>query len=445
MQTHAHLQAHHKERILVLSIDGDRCLFNDQYYTLQSDSKVLEANQTLIDEIVKKVETNNYDRVIFMAGSNRQSKSIDDANSEHNGSDSYFEALTTLTQAVKNKLHVSCELDQFLLSDLYSDRPFGENFTNSLNKNPNYQFGDYIWDDDKISLLYAQFHKIASENPQANIDFNFIDDRMDIIEGLSLFYTRNQLLIPHNLDLTLNHYEGSTVSPIENSTLKSTSLTKTGIIDYHFVENIKLMAQCCGFSMKNMLESQPNNSISQRLTGDVEKVFINKRIMSLSDLSCELENEINKLHDAKPFTHEVAFHGLLSTAKRLLHVFKNMIEERNKNEVLHQELSSQSTFQILKETLFLLREVASKEFYTDDLSCERITHAIKKLNNTHNQLTNPKIALHHMSQFLFNLFPQTNRVRKLTQEFTERLQNFIDVEKKLYSHSNANIRFARHH
>lgn len=96
-------------------------------------------------------------------------------------------------------------------------------------------------DESKLILLYAQMHKIASENPDAIIHFHFLDDleeknsKSSILPNLRDFFRKHSGLISGNVVLHLHHYECNhykkEIAVIEGQ----------GDIDYNYRENTQKM------------------------------------------------------------------------------------------------------------------------------------------------------------------------------------------------------------
>ncbi|KTC78215.1 hypothetical protein [Legionella brunensis] len=220
--------------IRVLSFDFDGCLYHRGYiYNFNDKEKyVLEANRKFLDAIKK--DNGHYTRNIGFVGSNRQSKSIDLVN----GKESCF---VTIQQIVED---LGIELDKFLMADLYGNLAAGESFNRAIDADtPWDQHVEWKFDDTKASLIYAQVQKIAQENPDEEIVFEFFDDRgkgarrtEDILEWLNKFYSENPEMLPKNVTLKLNHYSGEEVTPLFE-------IKGTGIIDADYRQTVKDMAE----------------------------------------------------------------------------------------------------------------------------------------------------------------------------------------------------------
>ena len=104
------------------------------------------------------------------------------------------------------------------------------------------EFNHATWfaDDSKLTILYAQMHKAAADNPEASIVFDFYEGRHFVLESLNLFFKKNKELIPGNVTLCLHHYHG--VDPVSFSPIKG-----KGGIDYSYHQNIRNMVKHAGY------------------------------------------------------------------------------------------------------------------------------------------------------------------------------------------------------
>lgn len=193
--------------------------WTEQATAEQADQAILEANKGFLDGIIL-TRGNSEDYVIV--GSNRQDVIMDFGNGSAGVTPpgSVFPRL----QAVSNRLNA--KFDKFLLADLESGNKFGTEFDTILNSgllqsNGSYKsdtkwskldadirFAKLVDDSSKVSLLFAQMQKASQEHPKTEIEFNFYDDRKDIVEDLQSFFEKNPNLIPKNVVLNLRGYSG---------------------------------------------------------------------------------------------------------------------------------------------------------------------------------------------------------------------------------------------
>lgn len=234
------------QEVHIISLDADGCLFNSTYIN-GTDSipgtvdhkgagDVLKANEQFIETLCGQKA--QYDKTVSFVGSNRQDWSTDFTNSVRANKGSCFPAISN----VSNK--IGANLDKMLLSDIQNNREFGTNFDFAMrqlcNKNDydtnNLPRGTDQWafDERKLTLIYAQIHKAASDNPSANITFDFYDDRQDILSALCEFFQKYPHMMPANVKLQLNHYNGGDITPMP-------TIQGTGSIDKDFRETVKGM------------------------------------------------------------------------------------------------------------------------------------------------------------------------------------------------------------
>ncbi|KTD59907.1 hypothetical protein [Legionella shakespearei] len=193
----------------VYSFDFDGCLAHVGFLSAQQKD-ILAANRDLLESL--KASPNP--KIAFV-GSNRQSAPDDSTNSHADERGSCFPAISAISQ------ELNAVLDGFLLSDLYNDLPDGTSFRMALEHiAPNKKdynptdiklvkgLPNWIHDESKLTLLYAQIHKIASEHPNDTINFNFFDDREDLLDNLHAYFSKYPELIPGNVTLKLKQYRG---------------------------------------------------------------------------------------------------------------------------------------------------------------------------------------------------------------------------------------------
>ena len=230
----------------VYSFDFDGCLANLVY--LASEKKnIIAANRELLNRI--KLSPNP--KIVFV-GSNRQAIPDDFSNSTANGRGSCYPA----TKLISNELEAT--LDKFLLGDIYNDLSDGTTFCKAfkyLDKHHQYKPAHYkkvqtlhnwVHDDSKLTLLYAQIHKVVLEHPFDEIQFNFFDDREDILTGLHTYFLKYPDLIPLNVTLNLKRYMGPVdrnEALIDPQVVEYESIRGSGKqIDINYRETIKTIA-----------------------------------------------------------------------------------------------------------------------------------------------------------------------------------------------------------
>lgn len=211
--------------IRILSLDFDGCLFNSNF--INGEKNILNANKKFLSQLKEK--NNLYSRSIAIVGSNRQSYQVDLVN-QTGAKPSCFPELKKIAAELK------CEYDTFLLADIYGDLPAGTSYLRALEPNPeNSTHSNWVFDESKVSVLYAQIHKTALENPNEEIEFEFYDDRADILNQLKGFFNKTDL-IPKHVRLKLHQYAGGEVK-------ECPEIQGTGFVDAHYKKTVKRMAE----------------------------------------------------------------------------------------------------------------------------------------------------------------------------------------------------------
>lgn len=218
----------------ILSLDYDGCISNSRF-TSSFDKCIVKSNQALIEYILKS--SSNFERTITFVGSNRQSFNIDFMNkySHHNGS--CFPQTKKFTEYLRQKNVKNIEFDKFLLADIYGNVDFGESLKLIEEiYSEDAKYADWVFDSEKITLIYAQVHKVSNENLNENIVYEFFDDREDILNSLHTFFSKYPELLPKNVSLILNHYHGERVFKYKSE------IKGTGESDKDFRNTVKIMA-----------------------------------------------------------------------------------------------------------------------------------------------------------------------------------------------------------
>lgn len=200
--------------IRAISLDFDGAIFNEDFHRHKD---VIKANQSLLDLIANNAE--GYESTTLYAGTNRQSVSDDRANANRNKTGSAFPHLMQLAAYIKER-HRKIKLDRFLLTDLYHQRKAGQSFNEALsllvNESVDYDeekmkkgpFKDWLHDQSKLTVLYAQIHRFAKKHGKDTLHFYFYDDREDILDKLHAYFKQNPHRLPDNLCLRLKRYCG---------------------------------------------------------------------------------------------------------------------------------------------------------------------------------------------------------------------------------------------
>jgi len=219
----------------VLSFDYDGCLANKKYR--ESGLRcIIHHNQDLFSNII--ATSPEFDKTTIFVGSNRQSYPNDQYASDVTKAGLFLPQVKFIEKYLIENNVQNVVFDSFLLADIYGNLDSGESYRrfeqDYYQCKDNIEHSHYLFDEQKITLLYAQLHKYAAEHHEDNICFDFFDDRKDILEALWTFYDRYSEFIPKNITLRLHHYQGIKFN-------KGHDIVGTGKIDKDFRKTVKIM------------------------------------------------------------------------------------------------------------------------------------------------------------------------------------------------------------
>ena len=234
-----------------ISVDLDGCFMGLSYIN-NPQHDVIEANKELLDQI--RQSNSNYKSTYVFVGSNRQSISDDKSNAHSTQNGSGYPRVLRIGN------YLEAPVDKLLLTDVYNNLPDGETFDQALifldAQHHNYDreqytgitFLEWLHDKSKLTILYAQIHKLTTENRGDDIEFYFYDDRKDILNNLHQFFLTHPNLLPNNTALYLIRYSG----PIDANNKKIEPLTNayepvcgSGVIDTAYKNTVKKIAAEC--------------------------------------------------------------------------------------------------------------------------------------------------------------------------------------------------------
>ena len=80
-----------------------------------------------------------------------------------------------------NLFKIGATLDTFLLVDIYGNLRSGQSFERAIHHHDDSPITHSKWrfDEEKLTIVYAQMQRIASKNKNHKIVFDFYDDRKD--------------------------------------------------------------------------------------------------------------------------------------------------------------------------------------------------------------------------------------------------------------------------
>lgn len=218
-----------KQRIRAASFDADGCIFNEAYingFRNRQVDDVVEYNESLL--LHNRAENQSMDRAYVFVGSNRQSYRVDRLNATKFGllmTESCFVATQKLADAL------DATMDRFLLADVYGDLDDGRSFDLAISEEGTH--ADWVLDSSKATIVYAQVHKLANDKPEAEITYDFYDDKDEIATGI--IHSLLPEVLPHNVTVRIFKYTGNVI------TLQG-AITGTGIIDSTYRETVKYIA-----------------------------------------------------------------------------------------------------------------------------------------------------------------------------------------------------------
>lgn len=310
----------------VISFDFDGCLFNLNYInllnandnssTIQGNHDILlEANQQLIDDIIKDIQENQYEQITLMVGSNRQDLKLEFCNMNSKGV--CYPALLHIAELLRNRLPgVKIEVDKFLMADAYHNLKPGTTFDAAIAfydhfdskycppnerkanqpdlqaniheqvfngsqeivvDNVTYPAKQWAFDKHKISLLYAQMHRAASTAANTKIVFDFFDDKSDIHHAIIVFFKDHPDMRLPNVTLRLFSYTGG--KPVLIDTIEPNPENK---IDYNYFANVKLLYSMAGYA-EDMIQPREHHIGTQLLHNNRRNLnrFVNARDLQI--------------------------------------------------------------------------------------------------------------------------------------------------------------------
>ena len=332
--------------VRVLSFDFDGCLFHSGY--LHSTEKhVILHNLKFLKTI--REQNKDFEQVFLFIGSNRQSLSTDVFNSKVSGS--CFLAIQQIANHLSDE-EQSIVFDPFLLTDVYNHLESGTAYYRAVDYlrsaaprltqiKLKRETPGWVFDDSKVTILYAQIHKAATAHPDKPIVFDFYDNRIDILTDLKIFFEAHPDLIPLNVSLELHQYEGHSITHFAK-------ISGIGLIDIDYSSTVLEISRLAVGGDRyptrqdhiNAAYINPRKLPKRTL---IAPIFAVKSTVALSDTrnyeqlafepkdAISSREEIPKLH----FSRDV-----LKTPSRLEHTAKKSAEKkRNPSTPLFSELA----------------------------------------------------------------------------------------------------------
>ena len=264
----------------------------------------IDENQSLISFMQRTQD--QFDKKVIFVGSNRQSLLLD----SENGMDDTGSCFAAVDYISKK---LGAVFDRFTLSDIYLDLEPGQSiylflqevykkgwqeqvldFDKFCDLKDNWRLSSLFdlssgkfFSEDKINIIYAQIQKVASDHPNDEIVFDFIDDRIDILQYLGTFFRKHPTLIPSHVTLRLFQYQMNILSPIGGNALSADNtqsinyeIRGTGAIDTDYRQTVINMGKLAeklqsprrgGYIMSDYITPQLLDSMRQGKAGVLDK------------------------------------------------------------------------------------------------------------------------------------------------------------------------------
>ncbi len=221
----------HADQVIHILLDADGCIYNKEYYKSKSSesklsehSRIIKNNPALFAKMSDMVNAYPFATAHISCGSARQTYDHDIRISKYYQSGCIQDAIPDIIcphfqTLVKHKVYH----DAYTLPDTFNKRADGSSARVSKLKSP--------WEGSKFYIVYAHVQRIALRYPNTNISVVLIDDRHDILYNLYIFFDVNSDLIPKNVSLILQPYDGLMHG--------SGSVTGTGIANIHYAKTLR--------------------------------------------------------------------------------------------------------------------------------------------------------------------------------------------------------------
>lgn len=332
-------------KINAISLEFNNCYYNGgfQFYRqdrfeLGDQNALLKANDLFLDKLAKKIAARNandegIEKAYVFNGSTRQDAFTDRSDTwQFPQTPSVVYGFRRFAgelglRAVDQGSNTPMIQDELLLGDVFYQYPpdqderddntfeaienslkengeFNEHFIQQVNKK-----NKALEDESYVLTLYAQMHKVASQNPNDDIEFDYYHGEESALNRLDLFFKQHRELIPGNVKLNLNLYKGqydpeNFIDDNNHDDLRSVQeellisgmppgIQGRGAIDYNFKRNAYRLAIAAGVNVPTVLASDNRTcNIANALLNNPKALrnFIKRR-----DLAGKILNEDNSL------------------------------------------------------------------------------------------------------------------------------------------------------
>lgn len=223
-----------KKRIVAIGLDYDSC--TDGYTPTDRKTNFTKLVNFLFKEKIYGLET----EYILFNGSRRQNRTVDRGCELLNKNGSVFAFL--LDQALpwfKELVSEKTTLDKHCLPDTINNQDSGWMFDQAYeaaksNQSLNRPYNDEENDDNKQRILIGHMQRLATLDPEAIIDYYFVDDNSFLLSSLVIYFEKNSPLIPPNITLHLvqhaafGPFEQNVIGTIQAASAQSSSSIPLG-------------------------------------------------------------------------------------------------------------------------------------------------------------------------------------------------------------------------
>ena len=185
----------HNIDILLVLPDYDGCIarsFCDQNI----------HNTKIIQHIEEQIANINPKTVFIANGSSRQTRFLDQINQRSNNNGRWFDNHPKLVKYLQNKIpSMNIQALKLTVSDIIHKLNIGTVMTETNQENIK-----HAMDCKKTLLLLTQIQYIAKKHTNKNIQINFYDDQIEILNCARKFFKKCLLLIPEHVLIKFYHY-----------------------------------------------------------------------------------------------------------------------------------------------------------------------------------------------------------------------------------------------
>lgn len=287
-------------KINVISVEFNDCLYSQGYKfynkkkSLDIENPFFLTNNRFISRLAENITDGNFAQAHLLIGSSRQDPYTDRDQSYLDETPSCVYSFGTLTEALTKSVYNNqskCRVipDEFLLGDVYFQQQdystfdaiqksydregkFTPAFTQQVDTR-----NKALFDSSYVSLLYAQIHKLASQHPNDDIEFDYYHADGQTLNDLHNFFTQHSSLIPDNVRLKLHQYKGEfedkfkpgsqteLVERKDELLIQSTfeDILGNGAIDYNYRRNTIRLAESAGVNVEQARNNQVACDLAQ--------------------------------------------------------------------------------------------------------------------------------------------------------------------------------------